>query len=408
MSKILKQAAVFSAIILSGIIGLVGFYSKSLPDSYRISEGEKLMINSLFSISAKPIDEKITAAVTTGSGVFTHKSKSALMLFGAVPIKEVESETVKRPNLIPCGQAFGIKLITDGVMVVDLQQIDKTCPAKACGIREGDVIVSINGGKVKSNADVSKIISDTKGDKCKVAIRRNGEDLTFDLTPEYCDGSYKAGMWVRDSSAGIGTLTFYDPETGCFGGLGHPICDSDTKKALPLSEGSVGEVKITGFNKSTEGNPGQLLGEFVNSASTGNILANCDCGVFGTLNSCPSKNTKSLPLGFRQEISTGKAKILSTVNGGEPLEYDISIEQISLNGKASHDLVVKVTDKRLLESTGGIVQGMSGSPIIQNGKIVGAVTHVFIDDPSMGYGIFADSMYSKSSEAYENSLKKAG
>lgn len=408
MSKFFKQAAVFSAIVFFGIIGLVAFYSKSLPDSYNVCEGEKLMINSLFSISAKPVDDNYTAAVTADSPISSSKGKNSLMLFGTVPIKEVESKSVERPNLIPCGQAFGIKLITDGVMVVDLQEIDSKSPAKDCGIREGDVIVSIDGKKVKSNADVAKIISDAKGKPCSVKVKRNGKDLSFTLTPEYCDGSYRAGMWVRDSSAGIGTLTFYDPETGAFGGLGHPICDADTKEALPLSEGSVGEVNITGCNKSTQGNPGQLLGEFANSSSIGTIFANSDCGVFGVLNTNPCKSANTIPLGFRQEIKTGKATIISTIDGGEPEEYDITIEQISLNGSSAHDLVIKVTDKRLLETTGGIVQGMSGSPIIQNGRLVGAVTHVFIDDPSMGYGIFADSMYSKSSEAYEKSLELVG
>ena len=215
-------------------------------------------------------------------------------------------------------------------------------------------------------------------------------------------------MWLRDSSAGIGTLTFYDPENGTFGGLGHPVCDADTKEPLPLSAGTVGEINLTGFNKSRSGCPGQLLGEFANSASTGDILKNCESGVFGTLNANPCPNAKEFPLGFRQEIHPGKAKILSSIDNDGPKEYEISIEQINLSDSAEHDLVIKITDKMLLEKTGGILQGMSGSPIIQDGRLVGAVTHVFIEDTAKGYGIFADEMYSKTSELAESTIENAG
>lgn len=239
-------------------------------------------------------------------------------------------------------------------------------------------------------------------------IKRGSNDLTFKLCPRLESGSYRAGMWVRDSSAGIGTLTFYDPENGTFGGLGHPVCDADTKEPLPLSAGTVGEINLTGFNKSRSGCPGQLLGEFANSASTGDILKNCESGVFGTLNANPCPNAKEFPLGFRQEIHPGKAKILSSIDNDGPKEYEISIEQINLSDSAEHDLVIKITDKTLLEKTGGILQGMSGSPIIQDGRLVGAVTHVFIEDTAKGYGIFADEMYSKTSELAENTIENAG
>ena len=350
----------------------------------------------------------MTVAVSGGSSGASRYTKNMLMLFGAVPVKEVESKTMERPMLYPCGQPFGIKLLTEGVMVVDLQKVDTSSPAKDCGIREGDVIVSIDGEKVKSNADVAKIIRSSNGEACSVRIKRGSNDLTFKLCPRLESGSYKAGMWVRDSSAGIGTLTFYDPENGTFGGLGHPVCDADTKEPLPLSAGTVGEINLTGFNKSRSGCPGQLLGEFANSASTGDILKNCESGVFGTLNANPCPNAKEFPLGFRQEIHPGKAKILSSIDNDGPKEYEISIEQINLSDSAEHDLVIKITDKTLLEKTGGILQGMSGSPIIQDGRLVGAVTHVFIEDTAKGYGIFADEMYSKTSEFAESTIENAG
>lgn len=407
MSSFIKRTAVAIGIVLFSIIGLVAFYSSVLPDFYLVSRGDKLMVSSLFSISARPCESKVTVAVSDGASTSSRYTKSTLMLFGTVPIKEVESKTIERPNLYPCGEPFGIKLITDGVMVVDLQKIDNSSPAKECGIREGDIIVSIDGETVKSNADVAKIIRATNGESCSVKIKRGKNDLTLTLQPKLDGGCYKAGMWVRDSSAGIGTLTFYDEETGAFGGLGHAVCDADTKEPLPLSTGSLGEINLTGLNRSQSGNPGQLLGEFANSSSTGEILKNCTSGVFGTLNSNPSSH-KAIPLGFRQEITTGKATILTSIDNSGPKEYEISIEQINMSEDAEHDLVIKVTDPELLEKAGGIVQGMSGSPIIQNGRLVGAVTHVFIEDSSMGYGIFADEMYSNAVCSYENSIDIAG
>jgi stage IV sporulation protein B len=214
-------------------------------------------------------------------------------------------------------------------------------------------------------------------------------------------------MWVRDSSAGIGTLTFYDPSTGCFGGLGHPVCDSDTGEVLSVSEGSVGDIKITGCTKSVKGNPGQLTGEFATSASLGSIFRNCSEGLFGTLAANPSDENE-VELAFRQEVHTGEAEILCSVDGGEAQRYSIVIEQVNLSENAEHDLVVRVTDSRLIEKTGGIVQGMSGSPIIQDGRLAGAVTHVFVDNPEMGYGIFAEDMYECETSVAEKFSDMAG
>lgn len=402
LSAVIKRFAVLSGTLMISAVSIAGFYKTALPNSYFISKGENLMINSAFSISAKPCESKYTVALTDTSARASKTTESTLMLFGSVPIKNVTSTSIDRPSLVPCGQAFGIKLLTDGVMVVDFSRVEGGCPAKSCGIKEGDIIISIDGKKVSSNAEVSSIIRNSDGEKCSVLLRRSGKEQTVDLTPVYSNGAYKAGMWVRDSSAGIGTLTFYDAQNGTFGGLGHPVCDSDTKEMLPLSAGLVGKVNITGLVQSDKGKPGQLLGEFSGSENLGSINLNCEDGVYGSLDKNPS-SADPVELGFRQEIKKGKAKILCSIDGKEPESYDILIEQINLAGGSEHDMVVKITDTGLLEKTGGIVQGMSGSPIIQNGRLVGAVTHVFIDDPQHGYGIFADEMYSRSQEIAENS-----
>lgn len=396
MSKFFRKITALFSVFTAGIMGVVGFYSLTLPDSFDVSKGGRLMINSLFSISAAPCD---TAAVSAQTKAV---SNNTLMLFGVVPIKDVAAKEVERPLLYPCGQAFGIKLITDGVMVVDTASVDGVSPAAKCGIKEGDIIISINDEKIRSNDDIAKIISDSCGETCSVELRRDGRSKKVDLTPVFGEGGYKAGLWVRDSSAGIGTLTFFDPETNCFGGLGHPICDADTKEILPLSKGIAGDVKITGYNRSEKGNPGQLLGEFTDSAAIGDITSNCSDGIFGKLNENPSK-TEPVELSFKQELHTGEAYILSSIDGGEPKKYTVNIEQINLDDNAEHDMIIKVTDKELIQKTGGIVQGMSGSPIIQDGRLAGAVTHVFIDDPTMGYGIFAQEMYKKAQQqAYNN------
>lgn len=398
MEKLIHRLTAATCVFLISLMTIVGFYSETLPDSFFVSENEPLALTSVFAISAKPCKaQSYYASYMYGDSIsqITRISDSTLMLFNSIPIKRITEKTVDRPMLVPCGQPFGIKLMTDGVMVVKLERIDGICPASECGLAIGDIVTSVNGIIVDSNKKIGEIISSSHGKPCEIEYKRNGDIRTATLSPVLYDGSYKAGMWVRDSSAGIGTLTFYNPENSFFGGLGHPICDADTKIPLPLSQGSVGEVEITGFVKSKRGTPGQLLGEFTSSAKTGLIYSNSNCGIFGTLYSCPAPQ-KAIPLGFRQEIHTGKAKIYSTIDGQESKEYEIEIEKIDLQENAEHDMVVRITDKDLLGKTGGILQGMSGSPIIQDGKLIGAVTHVFIDSPEFGYAVFADSMYEQS------------
>ncbi|MCM1578607.1 MAG: SpoIVB peptidase, partial [Ruminococcus sp.] len=299
---------------------------------------------------------------------------------------------------IPCGTPFGIKLMTEGVMVVELTGFDSggkiASPARDAGIEEGDVILSISGKKVSSNKDVSGIIEASEGKTLGVEIMSGIERRVVFIKPEKSasDDCYRAGMWVRDSSAGIGTVTFYDPVTHVFAGLGHPVCDRDTGEALTMSEGESADVVISGVKKSSAGSPGELIGMFADSGSSGKLLSNSECGLFGTTGSCPS-HENAVPVAMRQEIAEGEAQIIATVSGSSPVRFDVEIEKIDLSDREdSHNMVIHVTDSRLLEKAGGIVQGMSGSPILQNGKLVGAVTHVLVRDPTRGYGIFADTM----------------
>lgn len=388
--RIKKFAAAAGAVMLS-VLGLTGYYSNTLPDRYNVSSGGILAIDSFFPITVRRAKSEYTTALTNISAQSSGTGEQTLMLFGSVPIKNVSTIVCERPKLVPCGSAFGIKLLTDGVMVVDLTEVGGCCPARECGINEGDIIISINSENIQSNSDVSRVIRNSKGRECSVELRRGEEAVTVGLTPVYSGGTYKAGMWVRDSSAGIGTITYYDPKTKRFGGLGHAVCDSDTKELLPISEGAVGDIEITGFIPSTKGEPGQLMGEFKNDELLGEITENTVHGLFGTLDENPSKLPPA-ELAYRQEVKKGSAEIYCSIDGEEPRAYSIEIEQIDLSG-SEHDMVIKITDPELLNETGGIVQGMSGSPILQDGRFVGAVTHVFINDPTRGYAIFIDSMY---------------
>ena len=226
-------------------------------------------------------------------------------------------------------------------------------------------------------------------------INRDGREITFELTPVFSEYSrtYQVGMWVRDSTAGIGTMTFYEPSSGAFGGLGHPICDIDTGSVIPISSGEIVDVKINNVKKGYEGVPGELQGSFISGDAIGILNKNNKYGVFGSLLIKPD-TSKAIPMGLKQDVRVGEATILTTVDGTIPKEYSISIEKIDYrNNDTAKNMVIKITDKELLEKTGGIVQGMSGSPIIQDGKLVGAVTHVFVNDPSKGYGVFTENMY---------------
>lgn len=222
-------------------------------------------------------------------------------------------------------------------------------------------------------------------------VLRDGKTFEAALTPERSgDGKYKSGMWVRDSGAGIGTMTFYRPSDGIYAGLGHPISDFESGKILPISGGQIASAKITGIVKGESGTPGELVGTILNN-TIGSLELNSNCGVYGKLIDRP--DGEAVKVAMRQEIETGKAYIISTVDESGPQQFEIDILKIDMGGSAEgRNLILEVTDPKLLELTGGIVQGMSGSPILQNGKLIGAVTHVFVNNPTRGYGLFADTM----------------
>ena len=321
-------------------------------------------------------------------------------LFGIIPIKKVQINIFPQTSLIPGGMPFGVKFFTEGVVVVGLSDIETekgaVNPAKNAGIKTSDIITGINGITVNSVEEAAKIIESSKGEMLILTVSRDGKTVEIKLKPAYSvsESKYKSGIWLRDSTAGIGTVTFISPANYAFGGLGHGICDVDTGNLMPLKKGTIVNAVIDNTIKGKPDLPGELKGKF--KENMGTLLANTQNGIFGIINNMPvsPEEATPLPIGLRSDIKEGKAVIYSTVDEKGTREFDIEIIKIYKNSSDSKNFLVKITDPELLEITGGIVQGMSGSPIIQNGKIIGAVTHVLVSDPTKGYGIFMENMFS--------------
>lgn len=326
----------------------------------------------------------------------------ALFIFSSAAFSiNASAASAKRASdimLYPGGMPFGVKFITEGVLVVGFCDVKNqnsiSNPSIDAGLRQGDVILKIDGQTVSAAAELLNIIEKSGGKALSLVCSRDGKEYTTRLTPAYSgdEGCYKGGIYVKDSGAGIGTVTFIVPESNEFAGLGHGICDSNTGELIPMQRGSVVNVTINGVVKGLPGTPGEVKGYF-SSGKTGSLLGNTECGVYGVLVSLPSNVPSSpLPIGRRNELKEGKAHIFCTLDEGKPQQYEIEIRDIHRDSTSNKCFTVKVTDKALIDKSGGIIQGMSGSPIIQNGKLVGAVTHVLINDPTQGYGIFIENM----------------
>ncbi|MFU7514778.1 SpoIVB peptidase [Clostridium sp. HCS.1] len=329
------------------------------------------------------------------------KDKLELKLLGLIPIKSVSVSKVKDLEVYPGGLNVGIKISTKGVLVVGHSDIDSIegkveSPAKASGIELGDIITRINGKEIENSRDLSQKISKLETENIWVEYLRNGINNKKEVHLEKENNEYKLGLWVRDSTAGIGTLTFYDKKSNLFGALGHPITDGDTNKPFNIKEGNLLNSSVISIKKGEKGAPGELKGLFVNERENiGKIDKNTESGIFGvgSDNLINSVYNKPIKVGFRSEIKEGPAKIITTIDENGPKAYDIEIlKLLSQEEPGAKSMIIKVVDPELLEKTGGIVQGMSGSPIIQDDKLIGAVTHVLINKPDVGYGIYIEWM----------------
>ena len=294
------------------------------------------------------------------------------------------------------GEPFGLKMYSDGVMIVELESYfdgsKYVCPAKKGGLKESDIIKEINGTKITSNEALREAALNSGGNTLEVTFERDNKTLTKEIVPiKNTAGNYLIGAWVRDSSAGIGTVTYYDTSENYFAGLGHGICDCDTYTLMPLASGEAVIAEISSVTKSTNGSPGSLNGYFSDKV-IGKITDNCDIGIYGTFDTSLTENKEKLEVAKESELKTGKATVYTTLEGNTPKAYSIEITSISRNTNSAESFTLKVTDEELLDKAGGIVQGMSGSPIVMDGKLVGAVTHVFVNSTNEGYGIYVGNM----------------
>ncbi|CCO08934.1 SpoIVB peptidase [Desulforamulus hydrothermalis] len=330
-----------------------------------------------------------------------------IKLFGFIPVRHLTVSVVPEIRVIPGGQAIGVMVESEGVMVVGRSVIidrqgRRHNPAAAAGIELGDVLLKVNGIKVETESQVRDLINNLgqAGKPLQMELKRRQSRVTYRTTvkPIYCQETkrYRIGLYVRDGTAGVGTMTFYEPRTKSYGALGHIISDLDTCQPIELGRGKVMGARIEGIRMGKKGLPGEKMGVFRGDADlSGNIIKNTNCGIFGKLTQEPKNiyRKDALPVAMAHEIKEGPAEIYTVVQGEQIEKFNIEIQQVHPQGRSEgKGMIIKITDPQLLRKTGGIVQGMSGSPIIQEGKLVGAVTHVFVNDPARGYGVLAEWM----------------
>jgi stage IV sporulation protein B len=423
MRKIIGAFLLVSLIV----IGL----SKPVKDYIRIPkllimfEGETLRFTSALPVQASVKSNQPSFEVTGQSQSLSIEAKESgeddmILQMAGLPIKQVNVKVLPNYKVVPGGQSIGVKLNTLGVLVVGHHLVEtdqgKKSPGEIAGIQVGDIITKINGKKIENMSDVSPFIQEAgkTGKPLNLEISRDNRTFETQLIPlkDKHDHAYRIGLYIRDSAAGIGTMTFYDPISKKYGALGHVISDMDTKKPIVVQDGQIMKSTVTSIEKGSTGNPGEKLARFSSDKEViGNITNNSPFGIFGTL-SKPIQNgvlDKSIPIALSHQVKEGKAKILTVVEDDKVEEFDIEIvSTVPQKFPATKGMVIKVTDPRLLKKTGGIVQGMSGSPIIQDGKLIGAVTHVFVNDPTSGYGVHIEWMLNEAGiDIYANSAQKA-
>ncbi len=381
-----------------------------IPDEITIFEGEDIALKTFFGITLDAKEDVLTVSANTGQKTIdaVGNEKISVSLFDKLFIKNVDVSVLPRTTVIPMGNIAGVKLYTNGVLVVGMSEIEGEDsklykPYENCGIEEGDTIVKVNDDIIYSTDDLIEHVNLSKGKNVKIQYIHEEKTKECSITPVKTNGKeYKLGLWVRDSAAGVGTVTFYEPSSKQFGALGHGITDIDTGELLNIASGEFVTAKVLNIKKGEDGNPGKIQGTVEEQETIGEITKNTEFGIYGKIQDLSSLNidtSREMEVATRDEIKTGKATILCSLDNQTVKEYEIEITKIyKENNYNNKSMEIKVTDEELIEKTGGIIQGMSGSPIIQNGKFIGAVTHVLVNSSTEGYAIFGDLMLKQSKE----------
>ena len=375
------------------------YLDRKIPDEIQVSRGSGEQAEDVTEVLSAPLVTFEDAVTVSQDGGYILPCK----LLGYIPFKEVKVTPVDDQEVYVSGSTIGIYMETDGVLVIDTGEIQDQNgeikePAKNI-VRQGDYIVSFNGQKISTKKELISEIAELDGNAVTLEVSREGESIPVSVTPvKDTKGDYKLGIWVRDDTQGIGTLTYVD-QNGNYGALGHGISDIDTAQLLNIRKGALYKAQILAINKGTKGNPGELAGfiRYDDRNILGTIEVNSKNGIYGQFTQTAESGItlKKMPIAHKQEVKTGSAAILCSVDG-QVKEYDAEIKRIDLNHEDTNkSFVIQITDEELLEATGGIVQGLSGSPVLQNGKMVGAITHVFVQDSTSGYGIFIENMLGK-------------
>ncbi len=396
----------------------------NVNSEYNIAIGDEYALRARFPLGfSTPVEDinkilevnkgkNATGSILTNKNIFELKTLDKgttnlqLKILGLIPYKNIKINVVPKIKIIPGGQSVGVRLNTDGVLIVGTADITDDNfrthnLASISGIKIGDTLAKINDTKIQNASHVSEIVRESDGDKLSLSIIRNKKEFVIDVNPikSEQDGEYRLGLWVRDKTAGVGTLSFIHPDSRKFGALGHAITDVDTGVLLSIKNGEIVRSRVVSIEQGRRGTPGEIKGVFYETNNPiGKIEKNTQLGVYGEL--LPDiediDKQKSMPIAYQHEIKEGKAFILTTLDDNTVEKFDIEITRINLQTKPdSKSMIIKITDKRLLKKTGGIIQGMSGSPIIQNDKIIGVVTHVLVNDPTKGYGVFIEWMISE-------------
>ena len=409
MKKFSKIAFLIFFLIILYIYVLV---ISGIPNNLIVFEGESFNIKTILGINIKTQENNnvvLTSSNIEGKSIEqTGVTKLQVSLFDKIPIKNVNVNVLPKTTVIPVGNMAGVKLYTNGVLVVGMSEIqgvdnNKYKPYENSGIEEGDMIISVSNTQISNTQDLIQTVNKSQGKEVEIEYVRDGKTQECSITPTQTSKTeYKLGLWVRDSAAGVGTVTFYDPSSKMFGALGHGIADIDTGKLINIANGEFVTTKILSIIKGEAGKPGKMQGTVENQQTIGTIYKNTNFGIYGKVDNPAAMDidtSKEMEVALREEIQTGPATILCSIDGEKIQEYSIEIENVYTNNNYDNkSMLIKVTDEELMQKTGGIIQGMSGAPIIQNEKFIGAVTNVLVNDPLKGYGIFGDLMIKQMKE----------